>query len=331
MGIDSPMHRNYALHTMPQIIHTKPTAHNLIARLCVWPVALALALSAVMGSHAYAQSAPTATSTLDRIKARGKVLLAHRDASVPFSYLDGNKKPIGYAMDLCERLVKMLEKELKQPLKIEYVLVTSATRIDAIAKSQADMECGSTTNNAERRQKVAFTIPHYIAGARLMVRADSPINRFEDLEGQKLVSTKGSTPLKLAEEQIKSRRLWIPLVEAPDHAKAVQMVESGEADAFLMDDILLYGLRANRPKPEALKVVGNFLSIEALAIMLPKDDPRFKELVDNEMKRIIRSGEIYAIYRTWFEQPIPPKNANLQLPMSFLMKDFYKYPNDFVP
>ena len=193
------------------------------------------------------------------------------------------------------------------------------------------MECGSTTNNAERRQKVAFTIPHFITGARLLVKAGSPIDKVEDLNGKKLVSTKGATPLKAADQANRERLMGITIVEAPDHAKAVEMVEKGEADAFVMDDVLLYGLAAGRPDPKALKVVGRFMTTEPLAIMLPKNDPEFKKLVDDEMRRLITSREIYPIYDKWFNKPIPPNNTVLNLPVSYLLRDFWKYPNDQVP
>jgi len=209
--------------------------------------------------------------------------------------------------------------------------VTPANRIAMVAEGKADLECGSTTNNAERRQKVAFTIPHFITGARMLVRADGKIERFEDLDGKKLVSTKGTTPLKAAEQANRERLLHITILEAPDHAKAVDMVEKNEADAFVMDDVLLFGLAANRAKPEALKVVGKFLTTEPLAIMLSKDDAEFKKLVDEEMRRLIVSKEIQPIYDKWFLKPIPPNDKALNLPVSYLLRDFWKYPSDFVP
>jgi len=211
------------------------------------------------------------------------------------------------------------------------VPVTPANRIAVIEQGKADMECGSTTNNAERRQKVAFTIPHFITGARLLVKTASPIDRVEDLNGKKLVSTKGTTPLKAADQANRERLMGITIVEAPDHAKAVEMVEKGEADAFVMDDVLLYGLAAGRPDPKALKVVGRFMTTEPLAIMLPKNDPDFKKLVDEEMRRLITSRDIYPIYEKWFSKPIPPNNTVLNLPVSYLLRDFWKYPTDQVP
>ena len=288
-----------------------------------------LAASACGAPAAWAQSGPV----LDRIKAGGKIVIAHRESSVPFSYLDGNKKPVGYALDLCMKLAETVRKKMgaKGDDGIQLLMVTPANRIPSIAEGKADMECGSTTNNKERREKVAFTVPHFITGARLLVRANSKAERLEDLNGKTVVSTKGTTPLKAVESANRERLMGLKVVEAPDHARAVEMVEKGEADAFVMDDVLLYGLAANRPNPKGLKVVGKFLTTEPLAIMMPKNDPEFKKIVDEEVKRLIRSREIYAIYDKWFAKPIPPNNTSLDLPVSYLLRDFWKYPTDVVP
>ena len=285
-----------------------------------------IALSATLASQAHAGP------TLDRIKSTGKIVIAHRESSVPFSYVLPDKKPVGYAVDLCVKLAEAVRKKLDmKALQTEFMLVTPANRIAAVADGQADLECGSTTNNAERREKVAFTVPHYITGARYLVRADSPIDDLQHFEHKKLVSTKGTTPLKAVDQANRERLLGITILEAPDHARAVEMVEKGEADGFAMDDVLLYGLKAGRPDPSKLKVIGKFLTIEPLAIMLPKGDPEFKKIVDDEMKRLITSREAHAIYERWFAKPIPPKNTALNLPMSYLLKDFWKYPTDQVP
>ncbi|WP_114969076.1 amino acid ABC transporter substrate-binding protein [Rhodoferax ferrireducens] len=287
----------------------------------------ALALGLLLGG-----STAQATGVLERVAAGGKLVLAHRESSIPFSYLDQDNKPVGYALDLCLKLADAVRKKTgAKAMQVEFLQVTSANRLAMVEQGKADLECGSTTNNAERRQKVAFTIPHFITGARMLVRADSKIERFEDLNGKKLVSTKGSTPLNAAVQANRERLLNINILEVADHTKAVEMVEKGEADAFVMDDVLLYGLAANRAKPEALKVVGKFLTTEPLAIMLSKDDPEFKKLVDSEMRRLIMSHEIQPIYDKWFLKGIPPKGKSLNLPASYLLKDFWKYPTDFVP
>ena len=289
-------------------------------------------LSLAAGVLLCAAGATHAAGVLDRVSAGGKLVIAHRESSIPFSYLDADKKPVGYAVDLCLKLADAVRKKTgAKNMAVEFLQVTPANRIAMVAEGKADLECGSTTNNAERRQKVAFTIPHFITGARMLVRADGRIERFEDLDGKKLVSTKGTTPLKAAEQANRERLLHITILEAPDHAKAVDMVEKNEADAFVMDDVLLFGLAANRPNPAGLKVVGKFLTTEPLAIMLSKDDAEFKKLVDEEMRRLIVSKEIQPIYDKWFLKPIPPNDKALNLPVSYLLRDFWKYPSDFVP
>ncbi len=273
----------------------------------------------------------SAQGAVERVAAGGKLVIAHREMAVPFSYVDQGK-PVGYAIDLCLRIAEAVRKKAgAKDLAVAFLPVTPATRLEAIETGKADMECGSTTNNAERRQKVAFTVPHFITGARMLVKAASPIERIEDLEGKKLVSTKGTTPLAAARQANRERMLNIEILEVPDHGKGVEMVEAGQADAFVMDDVLLYGLAASRPDPAALKVVGRFLTTEPLAIMLPKNDPEFKKLVDEEMRRLISSREIYPIYDKWFGKPIPPSQRALNLPVSYLLRDFWKYPTDQVP
>ncbi len=274
----------------------------------------------------------SAGATLERIRQSGKIVLGHRESSVPFSYLDGNKKPVGYALDLCLKLSEAVRKRLElKHLTTEFVMVTPSNRIQLVQDGKVDMECGSTTNNAERREKVAFTVPHYITGARYMVRADSAIGDIVGFESKRIVSTKGTTPLKALERVNKERVLNMTIQEAPDHGRAVEMVEKGESDGFAMDDVLLYGLISSRAQPEKLKVVGKFLTIEPLAMMLSKNDPEFKSILDQEMKRLIVSKEAHAIYDNWFLKPIPPRNTSLNLPMNYLLRDFWKYPTDQVP
>lgn len=278
-------------------------------------------------------SVVSAQTVLEKVAAGGALVIAHRESSVPFSYIDTKSgKPVGYAIDLCLRLAEVVRKKTgMKDMAVELVQVTAANRLEVVEQRKADLECGSTTNNAERRQKVAFTVPHFITGARLLVKASSTIDRLEALSGKKLVSTKGTTPLKAAEQVNRAHLMGITIVEAADHARGVEMVEKGEADAFLMDDVLLYGLAASRPNPAALKVVGRFVTTEPLAIVLPKNDPEFKKLVDDEMRRLVTSRDIYPIYDKWFNKPIPPNNTVLNLPVNYLLRDFWKYPTDQVP
>jgi ABC-type amino acid transport substrate-binding protein len=303
--------------------------HGVNMKAVMTTLALVAAL-ALPAAPATAQA--TVQPVIDRIVSSGRIVLAHRESSIPFSYRDEKRRPVGYALDLCLRIAEAVKRQLDlQSLQVDYLSVDSNNRIDAVAQGRADLECGSTTNNQERRQRVAFTIPHYIAGARYLVRSDSPVEELAQFEHRRLVSTRGSTPLKAVKQANQERLLRITVLEAADHADALAMVASGRADGFAMDDVLLYGLLASHPEPQRFKVVGKFLTIEPLAIMLPKDDPAFKRIVDDEMKRLIRSGEARAIYDRWFTKPIPPQSVALNLPMHYLLKDLWKYPTDIVP
>lgn len=289
-----------------------------------------LATAFVLPAHAAEQ--PLSGPVIDQIRSEGRIVIAHREAAIPFSFKGPDGQPIGYAMDICHRLVERIKTQLGLPkLAITYRMITPANRIEVLEKAEAHLECGSTTNNAARRERVAFTVPHFIAGARLLVRADSPIDRVDHPALKRVVSTTKSTPLTALARLKNERFLKMDILDTGDLESAVQMVERGEVDAFAMDDVLLFGLAASRPDPKALKVVGRFITTEPLAIMLPKSDAAFKKIVDDEMRRLIYSREIYADYDRWFMRPIPPKNVSLNLSVSYLLRDFWKYPTDQVP
>jgi glutamate/aspartate transport system substrate-binding protein len=302
---------------------------NIRVRAALACVALASAVPAMAQTAAPAAPPPP---TLAKIRETGAVTIAYREASIPFSYLDQNKRPVGYAMDLCMRVVDSLRRDLKMPsLRVELLSVTPATRIGAIKEGKADLECGSTTNNAARRKDVAFTVAHYYAGAKLLTRADSGINRLSDLRGKAIVSTRGTTPLaalRAAEEKgiIGGARI----LEGKDHDESFAMLERGEAQAFAMDDILLYSLRATAKDPKAWAVVGEFITVEPLAIMLRRDDPEFKKYVDTVLSRAMIDGEVRSLYNKWFLSAIPPKGVNLGIPLSPLMRDQLSFPTDKV-
>ena len=307
-----------------------PMIPALVAALC-----LATPAHAKPKEDAAAEQAAEADvgphPVLDRIRATGRIVLAHRESAVPFSYYDANRKPVGYALDLCKDVAEAVRKHLGlKSIEIAYLSITPATRIDAIVGGKADLECGTTTNNAERRQKVAFTIPHYITGTRFAVRADSPIAELNQFEGHVLVSTAGSTPLKTVAQANEDRLLHIAVKPVKDNAEAMRMLADRSADGFAMDDVQLYGQIAESANPAQFKVVGKFLTIEPLAIMMSKDDAAFKKVVDDEMRHLIRSGEADRIYDRWFMKPIPPKNVSMNLPMSYLLRDSWKYPSDVV-
>jgi ABC-type amino acid transport substrate-binding protein len=288
--------------------------HHLMAAL--WAISLCTMASA---------------GQLDVLRENRSITIAHREASIPFSYLDEQKRPVGYAMDICAKLVTALEKELKIPaLKVNYLLVTPANRMAYIAEGKAAMECGSTTNTAERRKLVDFTIAHFISSGRFLVRADSGLEKIEDLKGKVVVSTKGSTNIKILERINGDQLLRLKIIEAQDHAEGFAMVVNQKAEAFAMDDVLLFGFRANSADPNAYKIIGKPMSIDPFAIILPKGDAAYKKVIDAELRRIILSGEIKTIYKKWFESPIPPKGINLNLPMPYLLRDSFKYPSDKV-
>lgn len=269
---------------------------------------------------------------LSKVRDSKTLTIAYREASLPFSFLDQNNKPVGYAIDLCLKIAEAVKQQLKLPqLTIAYVPVTSSTRIPTIEAGQADLECGSTTNTAERRKHVAFTIPHFVAAARMVVRADSGIKNWPDLRNKKVVSTKGTTNVQTLVDRGQVRSLNITVVEGRDHSDSFHMVEDKTADAFAMDDVLLFGLRAASSNPAAYEVVGDPLSTEPYAIMLPKGDPAFKTLVDHEMARIIQDGELNKLYQKWFLNPIAAKNnVNLKMPMGYLFKESLRFPSDQV-
>ena len=289
-----------------------------------------LAVSAVVSVFVPVSHAVAATPTLDRIRDSGAVHVAYREDSIPFAYVDGGR-PIGYAIDICSRLVESVRTSLKRPdLKVQYVPVTAATRVDVIATGKADLECGSTNNSPERRDKVAFTIPHYIASSRMLVKTSAGIARWEDLNGKTVVSTRGSTNGGQIRTMAEARVLKINVIEAKDHAEAFGMVAAGRADAFAMDDVLLYGFRATSPSPADYAVVGSNLAVAPYAIMLSKQDVEFKKLIDQSMTRLIVDGDVPKLYKKWFQQPIPPNSAKLDIPMNFLLRDSFKYPSDKV-
>jgi glutamate/aspartate transport system substrate-binding protein len=254
--------------------------------------------------------------TLGKIKSSGAITVGHRDASVPFSYYNDKQEPIGYAMDLCLKIVDAVKAELKMPaLKVNYQLVTSANRIPLMANGTIDLECGSTTNNIARQEQVWFTITHFVTANRWIAKKSSSIKSLADLKGKTIVSTAGTTNIKQITEINAAQSLGMNIISANGHPEAFQMVETGRAVAFVMDDILLASLSAASQKPGDYEISAIGLSVEPYGIMVRKDDKAFKAVADKAMSAVYSSGEINAIYSKWFEKPVPPKGINLNLPM----------------
>jgi glutamate/aspartate transport system substrate-binding protein len=267
--------------------------------------------------------------TLKKIKDSGAITIGHRDASVPFSYYDDKQQPVGYSMDLCMKVVDAVKSELKMPnLKVNYQLVTSANRIPLMANGTIDLECGSTTNNLARQEQVAFATTHFVTANRWVARKSAKIGKLADLKGKTIVSTAGTTNIKQITELNGQQNLGMNIISANGHAEAFQMVETGRAVAFVMDDILLYSLVAQSRNPGDYAISSEALSVEPYGIMLRKDDAAFKKIVNGAINNLYKSGEISKIYDKWFSKPIPPKNINLNLPMSAQFKKVVAKPTD---
>jgi len=278
---------------------------------------------------AVAATASAQDGTLKKIKDTGTITIGHRDASIPFSYYDDQQKPVGYAVDLCMRIVDAVKKELKMPdLKVNYQLVTSANRIPLMANGTIDLECGSTTNNLERQKQVSFTITHFVTANRWVAKKSSNAKTLNDLKGKTIVSTAGTTNIKQITEINAAQNLGMNIISANGHPEAFQMVETGRAVAFVMDDILLYSLAAQSRNPADYEISADALSVEPYGIMLRKDDPAFKKVVDAAMIETFKSGAINGIYDKWFLKPVPPKGLNLNVPMSEQFKRVVANPTD---
>ena len=270
-----------------------------------------------------------AQDTLKKIKDSGSITLGHRDASIPFSYYDDQQKPVGYAIDLCMRIVDAVKKELKMPnLKVNYQLVTSANRIPLMGNGTIDLECGSTTNNLERQKQVSFTITHFVTANRWVAKKASNVKTLNDLKGKTIVSTAGTTNIKQMTEINTAQNLGMNIISANGHPEAFQMVETGRAVAFAMDDILLYSLAAQSRNPADYEISKEATSVEPYGIMLRREDPAFKKVVDAAMVDTYKSGAINAIYEKWFLKPVPPKGLNLNVPMSDTFKKVVANPTD---
>jgi glutamate/aspartate transport system substrate-binding protein len=267
--------------------------------------------------------------TLKKIKDTGTITIGHRESSVPFSYYDDKQQVVGYAMELCNRIVDAVKANLKlSKLEVKLQPVTSATRIPLLANGTTDLECGSTTNNLERQKQVSFTITHFVTANRFVSKKSANLKKLEDLKGKTVVSTSGTTNIKQITELNTEKNLGLNILPAKDHAEAFLMVETGRAAAFVMDDILLYSLVAGSKAPKDYEISTDALSVEPYGIMLRKDDPAFKKVVDEAMIGVYKSGEINKIYDKWFLKPVPPKGVDLNVPMSDAFKKVVAKPTD---
>jgi len=267
------------------------------------------------------------TGTLKKIKETGTITIGHRDSSIPFSYYDDKQQVVGYAMDICMKIVDAVKTQLKMPgLKVALNPVTSATRIPLIANGTVDLECGSTTNNLDRQKQVSFTNTYFVTANRYVAKKSSNIKTLMDLKGKTVVSTAGTTNIKWLVEENGKQNLGMNIIPAKDHAEAFLMVETDRAVAFFMDDILLYSLVASSKAPAEYAIGTEAYSVEPYGAMLPREDPAFKKVADTATANLYKSGEINAIYDKWFLKPIPPKGITLNVPMSPQLKAAFANP-----
>lgn len=294
--------------------------HKLLATL-ISCAGLAAVQPATADDHAV-------NGTLKKIKDTGTLVLGHRESSVPFSYLDNEQKPIGYSMDLCGYVVDAVKAKLKMPdLKVQLQPVTSANRIPLLQNGTIDMECGSTTNSVKRQEQVNFGNTTFVTNVKVVVKKGSGIKSLADLDGQPIATTSGTTSVQLIKQNEKGANINFKEIYGKDHAESFLLVANDRAKAFVMDDILIAGLIANSNTPDGFEFLPEILRTEPYGIMLRKDDPQFKELVDGALNKLMKSGEINQIYAKWFESPIPPKGINLNFPMSAGLKEAIANPN----
>jgi glutamate/aspartate transport system substrate-binding protein len=284
-----------------------------LKRLLCAAVLLAAAGSAAV--QAEANTPVELTGTLLKARASGAVIVAYRESSIPFSYLSARGQPIGYSVELCRKLVEAMGEQVGRELEIRWLPVTSESRIDAIASGQADLECGSTTNNLERQKMVGFSPTIFVSGTKLMVKSDSPIKSFRDLAGKTVAVTAGTTNEKTMRELAVKFKLDYRLLVLRDHAESFAQVAGGKADAFATDDVLLYGLIAQNKAQGKYHVVGEFLSYDPYGIMYRKGDLQVGRLINTTFHDLAEDGEVGRQYKRWFLQRLP-SGSSIDLPMS---------------
>ncbi|SAL22741.1 glutamate/aspartate ABC transporter substrate-binding protein [Caballeronia telluris] len=288
-------------------------------------VALTLAALGFLATGAYAQDA----GTLKKIKDTGVISLGHRESSIPFSYYDDKQNVVGYSHEFALKVVDAVKKKLgMSDLKVKLTPITSQNRIPLVQNGTVDIECGSTTNNAERQQQVSFSNTIFVIGTRLMTKKDSGVKDWADLKGKTVVTTAGTTSERLLRKMNQDKSMGMNIISAKDHGESFLTLSTGRAVAFMMDDALLAGERAKSNTPNDFVIVGAPQSHEAYGCMIRKNDPEFKKVVDDAIAQVETSGDGDKIYKKWFESPIPPKGLNLNFPESDDIKALFKSPND---
>ena len=285
---------------------------------------LAFAVAALAAGGALAQ----AGDTLAKVKSSGVITMGVRDSSGALSYTLGDGKYAGFHVELCQRIIGNVEKAVGRKVDVKYQSVTSQNRIPLVQNGTVDIECGSTTNNAARQKDVSFAVTTYVEEVRLAVKANSGITSISQLKDRNVATTTGTTSVQLLRKHERATGIDFKEVFGKDHADSFLLLESGRADAFVMDGQILAGNIAASKSPADFRIVGEVLSVEPIAIMFRKDDPAFKKLADDTLRDMMKSGDIAKLYDKWFVQPIPPKNTRVGLPVSEATKAVWANPND---
>lgn len=269
------------------------------------------------------------TGTLKKIKESGTVTLGYRDASLPFSYLNDDQQPIGYSVELCKKIVDQIKVKVGEPnLKTEYVSVVAATRTPLLINGTIDLECGVTTNTVERQKQIGFLLTSYVASAKYAVKKNAGIASVADLKGKSVVVITGGSGEWITKNLDREKALGLKILNAKDGGEAFLMLETGRAVAYINDDVQLMATIAQSRTPEAYTLLPEPMSAEPYAIGIRKNDPQFKTFADDALRTLYSSGEIDTLYPKWFQQPIPPKNSVINLPMSDALKEAIAHPND---
>jgi glutamate/aspartate transport system substrate-binding protein len=268
-------------------------------------------------------------STLDKMRSSGAVTMGVRESSGALSYTLGDGKYAGFHVEICNTVLRDIQKQLNmKTLDIKYSPVTSQNRIPLLQNGTVDIECGSTTNNATRQKDVAFAVTTYVEEIRIAVKANSGITSLNQLNGKKVATTTGTTSVQLLRKHERATGVNFEEIFGKDHADSFLLLESGRADAFVMDGSILAGNIANARNPGDYRIVGEVIAVEPIAIMMRKDDPSFKKAVDESIIKMMKDGTLTKLWDKWFMQPIPPKNARVGLALSDSTKQAWSSPND---
>jgi ABC-type amino acid transport substrate-binding protein len=296
--------------------------------LCPAPC-ITLAFAAALLLLSQPARAQIAQPTLEKVQAANMIAIGYRETSVPFSYVDTNGKVIGFSQDICNRVIAAVKAKTHRPnLQVRFIRVTSQNRIPLVQNGTVDLECGVTTNLQARQSQVTFSNTFFVATTRLLTRKDSGIHDFDDLAGKTVLTNQGTTSERILRRMNLEKQMNMRIISAKDYGEGRAILESGRAVAYMMDDVLLAGTRSLTAHPSDWVIVGTPQSWEAYAFMLRNGDPAFRQLVNDAMGELMKSGEISALYTKWFEQPVPPKGVNFHFPMSDTLRTLYAAPND---